>query len=528
MKIKKKIEVLTYTQALLYCRVSTVGQVTDGSGLESQEQRCREYARNKGYSVERVFVDSYTGGGDFMNRPGMRALLEYVDKNPHTNYVVIFDDLKRFARDTEFHFKLRSAFKARDIRPECLNYNFDDSPEGVFVETIFAAQGKLEKDQNRRQVIQKMTSRLKAGYWPFYAPPGYIQKRDPIHGKILIQDNPKAKIITEALEGFASGRFQEQMDVCKFLVSKNYFAKSSYYNRLTIIKRMLTRSLYAGYIEYPDWKVARRIGHHKSLIPKEIFEKIQNKLKGKISMRYRKDVNVDFPLRGFILCSECERELTSSWCSGRHNKKYPYYRCVWPQCPMKNKSIQRHLPENQLLDILQKSKPKQELLDYIKSRLVIKWEGAERNIKETEKSVSMTVANIKSRIQNLVSMIDSNKSGAVNEAYERQIEELSQQEMLEASRLSKISSGKINFETALELVMSVVDNPYERWQKGDLTHRRLLLNMVFNKKVAYSKNHGFETANLQLPIKVFEQNNRSNVYDVEMATLKPRAQDRLK
>ncbi|MCZ4269072.1 recombinase family protein [Rhodobacteraceae bacterium G21628-S1] len=56
-------------QALIYCRVSSSKQRLEGSGLESQEQRCRAYADEKGYDVEAVFPDDVSGGGDFMRRP---------------------------------------------------------------------------------------------------------------------------------------------------------------------------------------------------------------------------------------------------------------------------------------------------------------------------------------------------------------------------------------------------------------------------------------------------------------------------
>ena len=147
-------------KALIYCRVSSDRQATEGHGLDSQEHRCRDYASSRAYEVEKIFRDSFTGKGDFMLRPAMKALLYHVDTHPHINYVVIFDDLKRFARDTEFHIKLRAAMKMRNIQPECLNYTFEDTPEGRFAETIFAAQGQLEREQNRRQVIQKQKARL--------------------------------------------------------------------------------------------------------------------------------------------------------------------------------------------------------------------------------------------------------------------------------------------------------------------------------------------------------------------------------
>ena len=37
--------------------------------------------------------------------------------------VIIFDDLKRFARDRDFHWKLRKALSARGAVPKCLNFN---------------------------------------------------------------------------------------------------------------------------------------------------------------------------------------------------------------------------------------------------------------------------------------------------------------------------------------------------------------------------------------------------------------------
>lgn len=143
-------------QALIYCRVSSRAQEAEGHGLQSQETRCREYAVNKGYEVAAVFPDTITGGGDFMKRPGMMALLSFLDAQPDQKFVVIFDDLKRFARDTRFHLDLREAFRKRGATIECLNFKFDDTPEGEFIETIMAAQGALERKQNGRQVAQKM------------------------------------------------------------------------------------------------------------------------------------------------------------------------------------------------------------------------------------------------------------------------------------------------------------------------------------------------------------------------------------
>ena len=114
-------------KAIIYCRVSSVKQRVEGSGLESQEQRCREYAASKACEVAAVFPDDVSGGGDFMKRPGMCALLAYLDAQVGQRFVVIFDYLKRFARDMEFHIKLRREFDVRGAQIECLNFRFEDN-----------------------------------------------------------------------------------------------------------------------------------------------------------------------------------------------------------------------------------------------------------------------------------------------------------------------------------------------------------------------------------------------------------------
>ena len=96
-------------KALIYARVSTKGQSEEGHGLESQETRCRQYAEAQGLEEAAGFPDTITGGGDFMQRPGMVALLSFIDAQPGERFTVIFDDLKRASRDTRAFLDLRDA-----------------------------------------------------------------------------------------------------------------------------------------------------------------------------------------------------------------------------------------------------------------------------------------------------------------------------------------------------------------------------------------------------------------------------------
>ena len=167
---------------------------------------------------------------------------------------------------------------------------------------MMAASAELERNQNARQVKQKMKARLERGYWCFDYPPGLKYAKVADHGKLLVRDDPKALTIMEALEGFASGRMNDQTDVQKFLASRHFTHRAKAGTvHLEQVKRILTQVLYAGYVEYPEWGVTRRRGHHQGLINIETFERIQERLKGKARVPQRRDLNRDFPLRGHLL-----------------------------------------------------------------------------------------------------------------------------------------------------------------------------------------------------------------------------------
>ena len=118
-----------YKKAVVYCRVSSDRQKTEGPGLDSHEQRCRVYAKDRGYEVVKVFKDSFTGGGDYMRRPAMSELLDYVSSNAHTEFVIIFDDLKRLARDTVSHWQLGEHISKHGVIVEAPDFEFKEDDD---------------------------------------------------------------------------------------------------------------------------------------------------------------------------------------------------------------------------------------------------------------------------------------------------------------------------------------------------------------------------------------------------------------
>jgi DNA invertase Pin-like site-specific DNA recombinase len=493
-------------RAVIYCRVSSTKQKLEGSGLESQEHRCRQYALAQGYEVDAVFPDDASGGGDFMKRPGMVALLSFLDAQPSKDYVVIFDDLKRFARDTEFHIKLRREFQKRGARIECLNFKLDDSPEGKFVETIFAAQGELEREQNRRQVIQKMQARVEKGYWVFTPPVGYKYVSDRVHGKILVRDEPIASILAEALEGFACGHLQSQAEVKRFLEAKPAFPKDTPEGeiRWQRVQRLLSHITYAGYVEAPKWGIAPLKGHHEPLISLASYEKIQERLSGKAKAPARKDISDDFPLRGFVLCDDCGEPMTSCWSKGR-SKHYPYYLCDTRGCESNRKSIARDAVEDGFAEILKSIQPTKQLFALAKAMFIDAWNMRLSEAQRDKDEVVRQLRDVEKQIELLLERIIDAEHASVIKAYESKIAKLEREKLLLAEKVDRIVPPKGRLEEFIEPALDFLANPWNLYENGTLAFKRTVLRLAFSEPLRYSRDSGYRTAEIALPFKVLAE-----------------------
>jgi DNA invertase Pin-like site-specific DNA recombinase len=88
---------MTSPTVFLYLRVSTSRQVQEGVGLDTQEARCRAYAKHMGWLIREVFSDEGLSGKDGIeDRPGLKALI--AAQKATLNSVVLVYSISRLAR----------------------------------------------------------------------------------------------------------------------------------------------------------------------------------------------------------------------------------------------------------------------------------------------------------------------------------------------------------------------------------------------------------------------------------------------
>ena len=451
-----------------------------------------------------MFPDTVTGGGDFMQRPGMMDLLAFLDAHPTERFIVLFDDLKRYSRDVEFHLKLRREMAARGATPECLNFSFVNSPEGNFSEIIVAASGQLEREQNKRQTVQKMRARVERGYWVSNVPIGYRFENDPVHGKLLVPNPPFDGIIREAFGSFASGRFRSQAEVRRFFESCPEFPR----NKKGVITQqrvtdILTHPIYTGHVSSKKHGLHWIKGHHEAIVSLATYDRVQERRKGSAHAPKRKNIGEAFALRGIVACGGCNVPLRSSITRG-NGGNYPYYLCQSKSCDHYGKSIKRDKLEGDVGELVKALHPTKGLIELATAMFRKAWDTRLEQAKDRSKTAKRKIAALEDDMNALVKRIMATTNDRVAKAMEATLETMEHDKavLIEQSQKNTVPAG--TFEEKLEPAIQFLASPWKLWETGNTKTRQTMAALLFGGRITYDRFGGPRTTETAFPFKALE------------------------
>jgi site-specific DNA recombinase len=490
------------SKAVIYCRVSSDRQVKEGDGLRSQQTRCREHAKTQHCNVLRVFNDEGVSGSlPPSQRPATQELFAYLDTQKDRFYVIV-DDISRIARSMEAYIEFSAKLAARGAILISPSQTFGSSSNEKLVSNVLMAVSAFQRDANIEQVINRQKSRIQNGYWVFHAPIGYKYVKDTGGGKVMVRDEPKASVITEAFEGFAAGRFETQADVSHFITKSGAF-KIDRTGRFhpSRVKIMLTCMLYTGFIEYQPWDVTLREGKHPALVEMTTYVKVQERLGLKAKAPYRKDLREEFPLRGFVLCACCNEPLTAGWSKGR-NGKHPYYHCKTKGCSLYGKSIKRDAVEGEFKNIIKAMTPSETVLEIARGVITDAWKKKRSEYTSQLMDVDRDKKMIDQQIQGFMGRLLEVEDRTIVSLYENHIKELELNRQILSAQAKEMHKVDTSIEGALGTVFDFIGKPLSLWDSDDLDDKRLVLKLAFAKQLPFSKDSGFGTAAYSLPFSV--------------------------
>lgn len=306
----------------VYLRVSSDEQ-TNGYSLDNQERTCIEYAKSNKLKVKAIFREEGKSARS-TNRPELQKMLAAIESDPPSHIVVMKID--RMCRNISDFSRLRKDFKKRGIILMSANEG-GDVTDGL-IGNIFASVAEWESEVNGTRTKDGMQQKFRTGYYPGLAPLGYLNTiRD--EKKIIEPDPQTAPLIQEMYRLYATGQYS-QLELCSIMHEKGLRGKKS--NELLspqTLSGIFNNTIYYGWMK---WGGMERMGKHKPLIDKGIFDQVQFVLAKNNHFLIRKRKNF-FVLRGFVYCPIHGRRLTAD-ChdlkSSSKRKKISYYRCTNP------------------------------------------------------------------------------------------------------------------------------------------------------------------------------------------------------
>ena len=254
-------------------------------------------------------------------------------------------------------------------------------------------------------------------------------------------------------------------------------------------------------MEYKEWGIPLQLGKHTPLISFETFNRVQDRLHQRAKAPVRKDIHLDFPLRGFVLCASCNKPLTACWSQGKYNK-FPYYLCRNKDCPDCKKSVRKETMEQQFEDILHDLTATPDLLMVIRETVKQIWENKIADYDQYVDGLRCELREAERKIEQFLDRIVSSDSETLIRAYETKVTQLESQKNTIADKLINSKTVEVDFDKSFQTVFDFIGNPHKLWASGDIDNQRTVLKLVFDRQLPYCRNSGFQTPEYSQPFKV--------------------------
>jgi len=319
------------TRYVAYARVSTSEQAERGKSIEDQLAKLTQEAQQRGGTLLRTFADPGFSGSN-LNRPELAALMAFCGEQDVDAVLVV--DTDRLARKTEHHFVIKTQLRKLGVRVESLNQPMiDDTPEGVFLDTILAATNALYPQITGRKTSLSMAQKAQAGWWPGPARLGYRNADNPSpvsanDRRIIVSHETNGPLVTRAFALYATGGYTLKT-LCTEMETLGLRSTGGGRVTKTSMRKMLTDTFYVGRAEY---KGEERRWNHPLLTDEETFQRCRLVLgaHNRYAERMRKHT---FLLSGLLKCGLCGASLTASV---NEKKGKSYYHCPLNRQPHSN------------------------------------------------------------------------------------------------------------------------------------------------------------------------------------------------
>ncbi|MDI6809870.1 MAG: recombinase family protein, partial [Candidatus Eisenbacteria bacterium] len=309
--------------AVLYIRVSTKEQAEQGYSLSAQARLLIEYAERKAFRVTRKFMVPESASGK-QERKTFLEMLEFLRSNPETK-LVLCEKVDRITRNFKDAVKLDDWLNEDEARQlhfvkQNLVIHKNSKSYDKFQWDIYLVLARQYSNNLSEEARKGLEEKAVQGWYPGNHKKGY-KAIGSVGRKTWVIDsspNSEAPFVRRAFELYDTG--EHTIDTLRRkLFEEGWKTKAGTPISKTEMHNLLTDCFYCG--EF-DWKEKHfPQASHPPLISKELFYSVQERIRRKLTGKYRK--HDKFLFKDLIKCGECGRSVVAQVQKGHH-----YYRCT--------------------------------------------------------------------------------------------------------------------------------------------------------------------------------------------------------
>lgn len=458
-------------RAVIYCRVSTKGQVEEGNSLATQERFCEEYALANEYEIAEKFIEEGESAKT-RNRTELKRLLNYCADRKNQVSVVIIYKLDRISRNTGDYIQIRLLLKKYKVEIKSTSEHFENTPAGRFMENTLANVAQFDNDVRAERSVNGLKDAMREGRYVWIAPYGYDNSRST--GKATVVQNERALVVRKTFEEIAKNIHPVEV-VRKIMLQQGLVNKAGKPLSRSQFYRMLKNEAYSGWIiRFGE----RHKGTYEPIVSEELFEQVQRVLKrrSRRNTHYKLE-HPDFPLRRFVTHPDGWR-LTGSWSQG-HTKKYAYYRFK----QARRCEIRKAILEERFKDFMNQFHLDEKHYSTLRK-------AVEKNLVKTGIEKQKQREQLKGYLNQLKekqsALIQKNIQGVITDNILRQqLEIIEGEEMKTAAVIARLPDRKVSIERLFDFVSLFLKNPSEVWSRLSISAQIKLQWFEFPQGVVF-------------------------------------------
>lgn len=464
-------------RAIIYTRVSSDEQAEKGYSLQYQEEQLRKYCGIREITIVAHYQEDYSA--KTFDRPEFNKLMAFCAKSVGDVDYLLFTNWSRFGRNAGDSYAVIKRLGQLDIEPQAIEQPLDlKVPENKMMLAFYLASPEVENDRRSLNVRAGVYRAKKEGRWTTLAPIGYKNKRTEDGRAVIVPDPQYADLVKESFEQFATGSYSIE-ELRKKMVDKGLHCIRARFPLLLRNKAYIAKIAVPAYKDEPAYDTD---AIHEPLISQDIFYQVQDILEGRAPKRPTKNTRKEqFPLRGFMECRKCGKNISGSASRGAGGDRYHYYHCTCG-CDERFKASVANDSFRQFLDTY---KPNPAVLD-LNYQILLDYFQSQKNSDQAElKKVDDDLNKSKTRLQNVQHlMLDGDIDAKEYKEIKAKLE-IRNDELLR--KRASLCSAQEDFVGYLKKGAAVLRSLDVLYDNASVSDKQLIISSVFPEKLIFEE-----------------------------------------